>query len=150
MTTFPIVVYANSCPLADGINVETKNHLLFICERGQVVKQFQVALGVKGTGKRREGDKKTPLGKYELAIPRKSTRYGIFIPIKYPTWWQAFLGYSGKDVGIHGPVKQYRWLGPLNTMFDWTHGCIAVGRNDQIEYIAKWVKSHPNIKVLIN
>ncbi len=139
-----------NCLLADGINVQAVEHILYICENGNTVKEFRVSLGKSGTGKKAEGDKKTPLGLYELGIPRKSHGFGMFIPIKYPTKEQSKMGYTGKDVGIHGPFVAFSWLGSLNTLFNWTLGCIAVGQTDQIKFIAAWIKSHPNSKLLIN
>lgn len=148
----PTVTLAESenCLLSDGINVQSKKQILYICEKGIPIQEYKISLGRKGTGKKNDGDKKTPLGLYELGSPRKSNRFGVFIPVRYPSAEQLSAGYTGKDVGIHGPFQLFSRLGSLNTIFNWTQGCIAVGKNDQIELIANWVKSHPLSKVLIN
>lgn len=149
---FPMAVFASSstCPLASGINVITRKHSLNICKNGSVVKSFTVALGYKGVGKKKQGDNKTPTGLYSLAHPRKSSKFKVFIPILYPTSRQAAAGYTGRDVGIHGPTQSSKvisWFG--NLPFS-TRGCIAVGKNNQIEYVANWVKANPRAaKVLI-
>lgn len=149
---FPIILFANSanCSLSTGINVQTTKQILYVCEAGSVIKEFTISLGRKGTGKKQDGDKKTPIGLYGLASPRKSNRFGVFIPIQYPTAQQLAAGYTGKDVGIHGPFLIFSWLGSLNTIFNWTQGCIAVGKNEQIEFIANWVKANPRATILIN
>lgn len=136
-----------TCPLASGINVNTAKHLLNICKQGTVIKSFKVALGYKGIGKKRTGDNKTPVGLYNLAPPRKSSQFKVFIPILYPTAKQVAAGYTGRDVGLHGPSQGT--LSWLNNLPSATRGCIAVGKNNYIEYVAKWVKANPGTKVLI-
>lgn len=147
---FPVVLFASSstCPLSSGINVNTKKRILNICKHGSVVKTLKVAIGYKGVGKRKAGDNKTPIGLYNLAYPRKSSQFKVFIPILYPTSKQAAAGYTGRDVGIHGPSQSggIGWFGNLPGS---TRGCIAVGKNNYIEYVANWVKSNPGTKVLI-
>lgn len=147
----PVVLFAGStiCPLANGINVDTSARILRICKHGSVVKSFNVALGNNGIGKKRAGDNKTPVGLYGLAHPRKSNQFKVFIPILYPTARQAASGYTGRDVGIHGPTQNSRWLTWLNRLPFATRGCIAVGQNNHIEYVANWVKTNPGTKVLI-
>lgn len=149
--SLPFASFAGSstCPLASGINVNTSKRVLNICEHGSVVKTFKVALGFKGVGKKRAGDNKTPVGLYGLAYPRKSNKYDVFIPILYPTSRQRAAGYSGRDVGIHGPAQSASALGWFGNLPFSTRGCIAVGKNNYIEYVAKWVKANPGAKVLI-
>ncbi len=147
-SSFALFASSSTCPLASGINVHTSKHLLNICKQGNVVKSFKVALGYKGVGKKKAGDNKTPLGLYNLARPRKSNQFKVFIPILYPTAKQAAAGYTGRDVGLHGPT-QSKGMNWLNNLPYSTRGCIAVGNNNYIEYVADWVKSNPGTKVLI-
>jgi murein L,D-transpeptidase YafK len=148
---FSAALFAGSstCPLSSGINVLTSRHTLNICKNGSIIKTFKVALGYKGVGKKKAGDNKTPVGLYGLAYPRKSSKFKMFIPILYPTSKQRAAGFTGRDVGIHGPTQTSRvasWFG--NLPFS-TRGCVAVGNNNQIEYVANWVKANPGAKVLI-
>ena len=147
----PFVLFASTatCPLLNGINVYTKKRILNICTHGTVIKTFKVALGYKGVGKKQAGDNKTPIGLYGLAHPRKSTQFKVFIPILYPTSKQLAAGYTGRDVGIHGPTQSSSWFSWLNNLPNSTRGCIAVGKNNHIEYVANWVKDNPGAKVLI-
>lgn len=147
----PFALYAgtSTCPLSNGINVHTSKKILNICKNGTVIKAFKVALGYKGVGKKHAGDNKTPIGVYQLAHPRKSNQFKVFIPILYPTQKQRAAGYTGRDVGIHGPTQSPKWVGWLNNLPYSTRGCIAVGKNNQIEYVANWVKANPGTKVLI-
>lgn len=148
---YPFTLLASSatCPLVNGINVHTQKHVLNICKHGSVIKTFKVALGYNGVGKRRAGDNKTPIGLYGLAYPRKSNQFNVFIPILYPTSKQLATGYTGRDVGIHGPTQSSRMLSWLNNLPSATRGCVAVGKNNHIEFVANWVKANPGAKVLI-
>ncbi len=148
---FPITLFASSatCPLSNGINVHTTKQILNICKKGNVIKSFKVALGYKGVGKKKAGDNKTPIGLYSLAYPRKSNQFKVFIPIIYPTHKQLAAGYTGRDVGIHGPTQSFKVFSWLNNLPYSTRGCIAVGKNNYIEYVANWVKANPSSKVLI-
>lgn len=146
---FPVVLFATTCPLSNGINVNTSKRILNICKHGTVIKTFNVALGFKGVGKKQAGDNKTPIGLYGLAYPRKSNQFKVFIPILYPTSKQLAAGYTGRDVGIHGPAQSstgFNWLSNLPYS---TRGCIAVGKNNYIEYVANYVKANPGTKVMI-
>jgi murein L,D-transpeptidase YafK len=148
---FPVALFASTttCPLSNGINVHTTKQILNICKHGTVIKTFKVALGYKGVGKKHAGDNKTPIGLYGLAHPRKSNQFKVFIPILYPTSKQLAAGYTGRDVGIHGPTQSSSWLSWLNNLPYSTRGCVAVGKNNHIEYVANWVKANPGAKVLI-
>lgn len=147
----PTTVFANTttCPLSNGINVHTAKRILALCKNGTVVKSFKVALGNNGVGKKHRGDNKTPIGLYGLASPRKSNQFKVFIPILYPTPKQRAAGYTGRDVGIHGPTQSSTLLNWLGNLPGATRGCVAVGKNNQIDYVANWVKANPGTKVLI-
>lgn len=147
----PVALFASAapCPLSNGINVHTTKRILTICKHGTVIKTFKVALGYKGVGKKKAGDNKTPIGLYGLAYPRKSNQFKVFIPILYPTKKQLASGYTGRDVGIHGPTQSAHLFGWLNNLPGSTRGCVAVGQNNHIDYVASWVKANPGTKVLI-
>src|SRR5262249_47822529 len=102
----------------------------------------QVALGRGGTGKRVKGDRKTPLGTYALGQPRPSARFGVFIPVSYPTAEQRSQGFTGGEIGIHGPLRQFDAAGKVNTFVDWTDGCIALGTIEEVMKVATFVRKH--------
>ncbi|MGF6167679.1 murein L,D-transpeptidase YafK [Pseudomonas moraviensis] len=123
--------------------VQLKKEKLSLCKNGTAVKEYDVALGSGGFGKTREGDDKTPIGTYPLKKPRPSAdkAFHTFIEIGYPTPTQVAQGYTGSDVGIHGPHKYWGWAGGVNTWLNWTNGCVAVKSNQDIIDIARWVES---------
>jgi murein L,D-transpeptidase YafK len=100
-----------------------------------------VALGRGGLDKRRRGDARTPLGTYAFGEPRRSPRFGTFIPIDYPTPEQVARGFTGGGLGVHGPPRG--WKDPVAArVLDWTTGCIATGTDQDVERIARFVREH--------
>jgi hypothetical protein len=132
-----------------AVVVRTGEHALMLCDGGVQHARYRVALGAGGVDKRREGDERTPLGAYALGTPRASKSYGTFVPVGYPTQEQARLGFTGGAIGIHGPHRGFSALSSLNTVTDWTAGCIAVGSDAEIQAIAAWVRGRPHSRVHI-
>lgn len=101
-------------------------------------------LGKHGVGKEREGDGKTPIGRYALGAPRRSKAYATFIPVGYPTEEQRRRGMTGGAIGVHGPDRRVRWLGALVNAFDTTDGCVGVATDDEMREIVAWLdRKHP-------
>lgn len=121
------------------IIVLAKSHKLFLCEDSEVVKAYDVRLAQKGIGKKKAGDKKLPIGIYNLGTPRKSEQFGIFIPVGYPNTQERNQGYTGGSIGIHGPIRWARFLGSLVNWFDTTRGCIGIATDKEMKEIADWV-----------
>jgi murein L,D-transpeptidase YafK len=128
--------------------VSTSEHRLWLCQDGRSRARFAVALGSGGVDKRTQGDRKVPLGSYELGLPRPSARFGTFVPIAYPTAEQRKLGFTGQDVGIHGPERRARWLGRANTWLDWTAGCVALGTEEDLAQVTRFVRdARPRVEI---
>lgn len=126
-------------PTGTLVAVHSADHSLRLCRAGRVEGSFRVALGRGGLDKRREGDGRTPVGRYALGAPRASERFHTFVPVGYPTATQGAEGRTGSAIGVHGPDARFRWLGPATAWVDWTNGCIAVGTRAEIDAIAEWV-----------
>lgn len=129
--------------------VGTAEHRLLLCDQGRPIRSFKVAIGSGGTGKRQQGDKKTPLGTYGLGAPRPSKEFGTFIPVAYPNPSQRSRGFTGADIGVHGPKRLFRWAGAANVTFDWTLGCIALATDEEIGEVARWQKEKGVAAILI-
>jgi murein L,D-transpeptidase YafK len=123
-----------------AVVVDTVQHRLWLCQEEKKFGEFEVSIGRGGIDKRKQGDKKTPLGEYSLGTPRPSNKFGIFIPVGYPTPDQEAKGFTGSNVGIHGPSRILKGFGRFSTCADWTEGCIAVGTDKEISEISQLVK----------
>jgi hypothetical protein len=141
---------ASPCP-AEGriVVVHAASHSLFLCRDGRAEARHRVALGRGGMDKRLEGDERTPTGRYPLGVPRASSSFHRFVPVGYPTAAQRAEGRTGGAIGIHGPDRRARFLGPLTTWIDWTAGCIAVGTDAEIDRVAEWTTSMGASSILI-
>ena len=134
---------ARECrPGETGVVVDTRSHQMHLCRAGQSDRSFAVALGSGGVGKQKQGDARTPLGRYGLGAPRGSKNFHIFVPVGYPTAEQARMGFTGSAIGIHGPPRGWTNLAQLASLVaqDWTAGCIAVTTDADIEAVAAWVR----------
>lgn len=129
--------------------VSSSAHELTLCVDGRPTRTFDVRVSSGGTGKSREGDKKLPLGWYDLGRPRASRAYGLFIPIGYPTPEQRRRGMTGGGVGIHGPDRRVRWLGRANNWFDTTDGCVGLATDEDMEAVAGLVRSSRAKRIII-
>ena len=139
---------ANPCAAyGTALYVNAAERRLYVCERGQAKESLPVALGSGGIDKRKQGDAKLPLGEYALGQPRGSTSFHAFIPVGYPTAEQRRQGYTGGDVGVHGPPRSIQ--GRATTALDWTLGCVAVGTDEEIDRIARWVSANQVRRVVI-
>ena len=132
-----------------ALMVDTSLRTMWVCLDGQARREYRVALGRGGTGKQSKGDKKTPLGCYDIGSPRSSSQYRLFIPIGYPNDEQKAQGFSGGAVGIHGPHREMLWLGHDSTEAGWTLGCIAVGTDEEILEVGRWIQDQNITKVVI-
>jgi len=99
---------------------------------GKVIRTYKVALGRGGLApKEREGDARTPEGRYMIDSRNAASSYHKALHISYPNpedrHRAASLGVApGGAVMIHGLPNGKGWLGPAHRLDDWTLGCIAV------------------------
>jgi murein L,D-transpeptidase YafK len=129
-------------PTGDVVAVFTRKREIWLCRRGVETARIPVAIGRGGAGKKRAGDRRTPVGSYALGDPRPSRLYGVFIPIEYPTPEQARMGHSGDGLGIHGPPRGQEEPGYPTTSIDWTLGCVATGTDADVEAVAAFVRRY--------
>ena len=124
--------------------IDTGARTLFLCRHGKADATYVVNLGGGGLGKEHQGDRKTPLGRYPLGNPRASVAgFTWFVPIGYPTDAQAAEGFTGANVGIHGP-PHYLSDDVIAQAFQepWTDGCVMVQTKPEIDAIYAWVRKY--------
>ena len=124
---------------AARIHVDKSEHLMTVYGRDErVIASFKAGFGVKPAGhKQRQGDRRTPEGKYVLDYKNPNSAYYRSIHISYPNAADRAAARRagvppGGDIMVHGQPSDprmvraiARWGSP-----DWTDGCISLDNSD--------------------
>lgn len=143
---------ARSLPTAEGVLVEKGERRLYLLRDGTAYRSYRVSLGGDPRGhKEREGDLRTPEGRYLLDWRNPKSCCYKSLHVSYPSSVDRRLAAErGDDPGglimIHGQLNGWGWLGWFNSRRDWTHGCIAV-RNVAMEEIWRAVPDGTPIEI---
>lgn len=130
---------AGDFPIADKVIVEKENRKLYLLKEGEKFRTFDIALGIEPVGdKEREGDQRTPEGRYSLDIRHPDSDFFLAIHISYPNPDDlAHARNKGYDPGgaimIHGQPNAPTFSAAYYRTQDWTNGCIAVSNSDMID-----------------
>jgi murein L,D-transpeptidase YafK len=124
---------------ADSILVVKSERKLYLLKAGRILRAFNVSLGLVPNGpKRREGDFRTPEGRYRLETRNADSDYFLSIKISYPNADdRARANAQGLDPGgqimIHGFPNDPKYDIRRYQGSDWTDGCIAVSNSDMVD-----------------
>ena len=119
-----------------------KKRVLALYNRNTLLKAYRIRLGFNPQGqKQKEGDGRTPEGKYFVTHKNPYSKFFLSLGLNYPnqsdkTRAEKKGDNPGSDIFIHGLGKKNIFL---HYLFDWTNGCIAV-TNKEIEEIYKKVE----------
>jgi len=138
----------------DLLRCVKRERKLYALADGEVVMTFNVALGVSPRGhKEREGDGRTPEGKYYIDAARHDSDYHLALKISYPNTEDRARARAqgvrpGGQIMIHGldPAIGAKWQ-ERHWVFNWTNGCIAV-TNDEMEQLWNSVALGTPIEIL--
>ncbi len=148
-----------------NIKIYKKIRILELYGDDKLIGRFKIALGSESIGdKDKEGDMKTPEGKYYICTRNDKSNYTLFLGLSYPNVEDARRGVEqglisesefekiqievesgrrpawetalGGAIGIHGG----------GTRSDWTWGCVAVSDND-IKIIWEYTKMNTPVEV---
>ena len=137
---------------ADALIVDKTSHTMTLFSGGQPLRTYAVSLGRGGLeGKMREGDNRTPVGRYRIDGRNPRSAYHLSLRISYPdardTAAAAARGDKpGGDIMIHGIRNGLGWLGTFHRWIDWTAGCVAV-TDTEIEEIWRAVPDGTPVEI---
>ena len=143
---------ADQLPKADFMLVEKAERRLSLIRGGQVYQSYPVSLGRKPIGhKQREGDLRTPEGKYILDWRNPESCCYKSLHVSYPNKEDSRRAEERGDepgglIMVHGQENGWGWLGWLGPYLYKTHGCIAV-RNTHMEEIWNAVEDGTPIEI---
>ncbi len=123
---------------ADKILIVKSEKRLVILGDGAVLKSYPVSLGRTPGKKVRQGDGKTPEGRYFIDRRNPASRFYKALHISYPNASdvrdaKAAGASPGGQIMIHGLPKGYEDLGSAHACRNWTKGCIAVSNAEMDE-----------------
>jgi murein L,D-transpeptidase YafK len=124
---------------ADYVVVDKSDRKLYLYRAGRILREFNVALGQMPNGpKQREGDFRTPEGKYLLDERNVNSDFFLSIHVSYPNETDRArardLGVDpGGQIMIHGLPNEPKYDVRHYQGTDWTDGCIAVSNSDMID-----------------
>ncbi len=139
-------------PAVDNIVVRKGARRMYLMRQGEVLREYRIALGLSPTGhKQREGDFRTPEGKYRLIRRNPRSEYFLSLEVSYPNEADiARARQAGVSPGglimIHGLPNTPRKTLDYYRTNDWTDGCIAVSNSDMVEI---WMMTPPNTPIEI-
>ena len=148
----PGLIQAGEFPVADRVVIEKAARVLHLVQDGEVFRTFKIALGIRPVGdKLREGDFKTPEGKYNLDARNPNSEFFLSIHISYPNSAdRSEANQQGYDPGgaimIHGQPNAPSRSETYYRTQDWTNGCIAVSNSDMIDI---WLMTGENTPIEI-
>lgn len=134
----------------DLIVVQKAQRTLQLMSQGSAVRSYAIRLGSQPAGdKQREGDGRTPEGRYVIAARNENSAFHLSLKVSYPDATDradaAKRGVSpGGDIFLHGAPNW--WVLPGQPPGDWTRGCIAVTKAE-IEEIWKLVPDGTPIEI---
>lgn len=152
LTLAPGFLHAGEFPLADLVIIEKADRKLHLLRGGEIFRTFTIALGMRPVGdKQKEGDSKTPEGRYLLDRRNPDSDYFLSIHISYPDASdRREAAARGLDPGgaimIHGQPNTPTRSEAYYRTRDWTDGCIAVSNSDMIDI---WLMTGDNTPIEI-
>jgi murein L,D-transpeptidase YafK len=138
--------------MADRILVEKGARRLYLLNRGNVIAEYPVKLGLSPKGhKQYEGDFRTPEGVYYLSRRNPRSEFFLSVEISYPNETDRERARQeglrpGGLIMIHGQPNVPRRPSDYYARMDWTDGCIAVSNADMVQI---WQRTRIGIPIEI-
>lgn len=148
----PAPIEASDFPVADLVVIEKAARRLHLIRGGEIFRTFRIALGMVPVGdKEKEGDFRTPEGRYLLDMRNPNSDFFLSIHISYPDALdRSEARAKGVDPGgaimIHGQPNVPTRSETYYRTQDWTNGCIAVSNSDMIDI---WLMTGENTPIEI-
>lgn len=117
---------------ADLVEIFKGDRRLELRRAGRLLRAYRIALGAAPLGhKQREGDGRTPEGRYSIDARNPRSAFHLSLRVSYPDDADraraAALGVApGGDIYIHGQPNGWRRLRTRHPRRDWTQGCVAL------------------------
>jgi murein L,D-transpeptidase YafK len=104
-----------------------------------VLRSMNISLGLMPRGpKQREGDFRTPEGRYFIEAKNAESDFFLSLKVSYPNATDLAAARSlgvdpGGQIMIHGLPNEPSYEDAAYSGLDWTDGCIAVTNSDMVD-----------------
>jgi murein L,D-transpeptidase YafK len=138
--------------VADKVVVRKGERRMELLRDGRPIATYRIALGLDPDGhKEREGDFRTPEGRYWLTRRNTDSDYFLSIQISYPNEHDIARARRqgvppGGAIMIHGLPNHPRHGPDFYRNHDWTDGCIAISNSEMLEL---WLLTRPSTPIEI-
>lgn len=145
----PAASSPTAMPVVSRVVVHKQARRMELLSGDQVVRTYRISLGLQPQGhKEREGDYRTPEGRYYLTRRNPRSDYFLSIQVSYPNerdvknaranGWEP-----GGAIMVHGMPNRLKH-DPDYYQRDWTDGCIAISNSDMVEF---WLMTNHNTPI---
>ncbi len=124
----------------DRIVVQKSNRRMELYRDGALVAAYRISLGLQPVGqKQREGDFRTPEGRYRLTRRNAQSDFFLAVQVSYPEAADIAIarrnGWApGGAIMVHGLPNLPRYSRERYLSTDWTDGCIALSNEDMLDF----------------
>ncbi len=145
-----ILFVAENQPYVILVDQQNSRVYVYRNEQGdlQLETDYYISIGLKGYGKQKRGDQKTPVGIYHVTHfidgEKLPDLYGEgAFPINYPNAWDKRKQRTGDGIWIHGTPSYTHNRSPWAS-----DGCIVVS-NPDFQHIDKYIRPELNTPVVV-
>ena len=124
----------------DRIVVQKSNRRMELFRGGALVASYRISLGLQPSGqKQREGDFRTPEGRYRLTRRNAQSDFFLAVQVSYPEPVDMAIarrnGWApGGAIMVHGLPNFLKYSRDRYLSTDWTDGCIALSNEDMLDF----------------
>lgn len=124
----------------DRVVVQKSTRRMELFRDGALVAAYRISLGLQPTGqKQREGDFRTPEGRYRLTRRNAQSDFFLAVQVSYPEPADIALARKhgwqpGGAIMVHGLPNFLKYSRERYLSTDWTDGCIALSNEDMLDF----------------
>jgi len=124
----------------DHVVVHKAGRKMELFRDGALVASYRISLGLSPSGqKQREGDFRTPEGRYRLTRRNAQSDFFLAVQVSYPEDADLSLarkhGWApGGSIMVHGLPNFLKYPRERYLNSDWTDGCIALSNENMLDF----------------
>ncbi len=124
----------------DRVIVHKGKRVMELYRDGGLVASYKISLGLAPNGqKQREGDYRTPEGRYRLTRRNAQSDFFLAVQVSYPEPADIALarrhGWApGGAIMVHGLPNFLKYPRDRYLSSDWTDGCIALSNENMLDF----------------